>query len=98
MGDMDPFVFTLDILIPEITDLPDSESGGIHKSNHRLNFDIGDGIDKVKGFFLGRDIGKVSIKLPHRDLCRVPGLMKYVEGEETDLRDCTIDGTVRKAA
>jgi len=96
VGDVDPFVFTLDILIAEIAYFPDTETGRIHESDHSFHFDIRNGVNEISGFFLGRDIREISVKLPHGDLSRVPGFMKDIHGEETDLGNGMIDRTVRE--
>ena len=96
MGDMDPHVFALDILISEMAYFTHPEPGGIHEGDHGFDFDIRDRVNKRPGFLLGRDIGEISVKLSHRDLSGIPGLVKDIHGEESDLGNGMIDRAVRE--
>ena len=71
------------------------QTGRIHEGGHSFDFDVRDGLNKSPGFFLRRDIREVSVKLSHGELSWIPGLMENIHGEEADLRDSTVDGTVR---
>lgn len=97
MPDMDPFIPALDILIPEAADFSNAETGRIHECGHCFDLDIRDRLNKGSGFLLGGHIRKIGIKSSHRQLCRIPGLMKDIQSEETDLGNGTVDRPVRKA-
>ena len=51
---------------------------------------------KVWTSFLVGDKGKIGIEFPDRKLCWIPWFMKHVDGEEPELGDTGIDGTVGK--
>ncbi len=93
---MDPHRFALNITVTEITDFADPEAGRIHECNHRFGFWIRQGGDKSMDFLFGRDKGKIGIEFPDRKLCWIPWFMKHVDGEEPELGDTGIDGTVGK--
>ena len=52
MGDMDPHVPALDVLITETADLTDPQAGGIHKGDHSLLLDVRHGRDELSGLVL----------------------------------------------
>ena len=52
MGDMDPHVPALDVLITETLDLTDPQAGGIHKGDHSLLLDVRHGRDELSGLVL----------------------------------------------
>ena len=85
MGDMDPHVFSLNILVPETADFTDTQTGRIHDSDHCLLLDVGNSGDEGLYFLLRRDKRKIGIKLSERDLCRIPGLVKHVDRKKADL-------------
>ena len=78
MPDMDPLIPALDIFIPEITDFAYTQAGRIHEGDHGFDFDVRDGLNKGPGFFLGRHIREISVKLPHGELGGIPGFMKDI--------------------
>ena len=86
--------FALDILIAQAADLPYAEAGSIQKTEHSFLLGIPDGFDEVIGGLLRRYVRKIGIKLSGRDLCGIPGLMKDIEREETDLRNSTVDRSI----
>ena len=96
MADMDPHGGPADILIAQGTDFADPKPGGIHEREDRFMLEVGKGLDKIPGIFLGRDIRKVSIKPAHRELGRIPGFMQNIEGKETELGDTVVDRAVRE--
>ena len=96
MADMDPHGGTADILIAQGADFADTKPGGIHEGEDRFMLEVGKGLDKIPGIFLGRDIRKVSIKPANRELGRVPGFMQNIEGKEPELGDTVVDGAVRE--
>ena len=98
MGDMDPHVFTLDIFISEMAYLTHPKPGGIHEGDHGFGLDIVDRFDERSGFFLRRDIGEISVKLSHGELCGIPGFVKDIHRKETDLGDGTVDRAVRQTS
>ena len=51
----------------------------------------------MPGFFLGRNIRKVGIKLSHGKLSGIPGLMKDIQSKKAKLGNTVIDCSVRKA-
>ena len=78
MPDIDPLIPALDIFIPEITDFAYTETGRIHEGDHGFDFDVRDGLNKGPGFFLGRHIREINVKLPHGELGGIPGFMKDI--------------------
>lgn len=98
LSDVDTHMCAVNILITEAADFTDTQAGGIHKSGHGLLLEVGHGRDKTPDFILGRDKGEMGIKPAERELGRVPGFMKDIDGKETQLRDTVIKGTVRKMA
>lgn len=85
MADMDPHFFAPDILITQMADLTDAQAGRIHKSKHGTLFQIRKCGNKLADFRLGRDVGKIRIKLTHRKLSRIPGFMQDIDGEKAQL-------------
>ena len=85
MADKDAHLFTPDIFITEPAYLADTQAGRIHESEHGFLFNVGHGGDEMPCFVLGRDIGKVFIKLTQRQLCIILGLMQDIKGKETQL-------------
>ena len=96
MRDVDAHIFPLDVFITEIADFTNTKTGRIHESNHSLRFEISHGRDKGFGLFFCRDKWQIGIKLAHRELCVIPGLMKNIKSEKAQLGNSSIDRTVRK--
>lgn len=96
MSDVDAQIFPLNVFITEVTDFTNTKTGRIHESNHSFRFEISHGRDKCFGLFFCRDKGQIGIKPAHRELCVIPGLMKNVKSEKTQLGNGDIDRTVRK--
>ena len=98
MRDMDPQVPALDVLITETLDLTDPQAGGIHKGDYSLLLDVRHGRDELYDLVLWRDIWEIGVEPAHGDLHRVPGLMKNVHREKSDLGKRAVDCPVRETA
>lgn len=72
------------------------KTGRIHEGNHSLGLHTGHGRDKVFGLFFCRNIWQIGIKLAHRELCVILGLMKNIKSEKVQLENSGINRTVRK--
>lgn len=82
---MDAHVFTLNVFIAETADFTDAQAGGIHEGDHGLLLEVRDGGDEMPCILLRGDKRKIGIEPAHRQLCRVPGQMKDIDGEEAQL-------------
>ena len=96
MADMDTHIPAAYILITEMAEFTYTQPGRIHESGHGTLFQIRHGGDKLPGLLLGRDIGKIGVKLAHRELGWIPWFMKNIHGEKAQLGNAGVDGTVRK--
>ena len=83
MRDMNPHVATFNILIFQMTDFANSETGRVHEGNHGFLLQVRNGGDEGFYFLLGRYVRQVIIKFTKRKLCRIPRFVKYVNGKET---------------
>lgn len=86
MTDMDAHVFAVDILIAETAEYMTATM--VFKVRRRRN--------EVPGVFLRRNKGKIGIEPAHGKLSCIPRFMKDIEGEEAELGDGRVDGTVRQ--
>lgn len=98
MTDEDAHPGTADILVAQAAELAYAKACGIQESHHGLLLQVRNGGDESPGFLLGRDIRKEFIKPACRELCVVPGFVEDVKGEEAQLGDGAVDGTVRQGA
>lgn len=96
MADMDAHIFSVDVLIAQMTYLPDTKTRGIHKGAHGPWLDVRHGGNKKKGFLLRRDIGEIGIRLAQRELSRIPGVMKNIQRKEAELGNTEVDRTARE--
>ena len=96
MTDMDAHGRAADILITESTGFPNPQPGRIQEREYRLVLEVGKRLDKIPDLFLCRNKRKVRIKFPHRELCGIPGLVQNINGEETELGNAVVHGTVGK--
>ena len=96
MSDVNTHVPSLNIFIPEIADFTYPETGAIQKRDHGLDFNVGNrGYENIN-LLLGRHVWKVSIKLAHGELGRIPRPVKYINEEKPQLRNSTVHGAVIK--
>lgn len=86
----------LDVSTFQVTDFPNPETGGEHKTKDCLIFDVSDGKKKGLHFLPGRDKGNKGIKLPERELIRIPCFVQDINVKKSKLRNTCVDSPVRK--
>ena len=77
-------------------DFANPQPGRKHEAEERFKFQIRNRRKENLHFFPGRDKGEIGIKLPHRKLSRIPGVMENIHGKETELGNAVVYGAVRK--
>ncbi len=87
---------TADIFIAGVADFTNTETGRIHGSHHGFLFDIRNGTDEFKSFFLRRKKREIFIEAAFWKLGINPGFVKDIDGKETELGNGKVDGMVSK--
>ena len=94
---MDAFPGVLDVRTFQVADFTNPETCGKHETEDGLIFDVSDRKKKRLHFLPGRNKGNEGIKLPERELIRIPGSVQDINVEESELGDTCIDSTVRES-
>ena len=91
-------VFTVDVFTFDAADFTDSETRTVHKDHHSSDLRIIDRIDECCHFLSGRNKRYILVKPSHRDLSLIPRLMQNIHGEESELRDRSVDRAISEMA
>jgi len=85
MGDVEPQVFTLHIVIAQGTDFANAQPGRVHNGSHGFLLQIRNGRKEVPGLLFRRDIREIMIEFTKGKLCIIPWQVEDIDGKKAQL-------------
>jgi len=93
-----PHIFTIDVFTSDAAYFAYPEAGTVHEDDHGPDLRIIDRVDECCHFLSGRNKRYILVKPSHRDLSLIPRLMQNIHGEESELRDRSVDRAISEMA